>query len=146
MPKTNSNKNSLKDLGRILIENLSEIRKENNEKAKEIAFEVLRIAVRHTKIDTSKAKSNWQVSLDRPITTEREAFFKGKKGSTIEQSTVATIGTGVDVIRDKQPGVPIFIVNNIDYTEVARVDKARDEAVEEGLILVQEAKSIARNS
>lgn len=68
-----------------------------------------------TPVDTGRARSNWQVSLNVPITDDRDAFAPGKAGSTGGTNAQAALNQGKGVIDSAQPGSGIYITNNLPY-------------------------------
>lgn len=76
---------------------------------------ILKDLVYMTPVDTSKALSNWQVSLGAPADNSRPPYFTGSGGSTADKSAAAAIKAGMNVLKDKPPGVSIFLTNNLPY-------------------------------
>lgn len=70
-----------------------------------------------TPVDTTKAVSNWQVTLDAPAATERDAYYPGVQGDTHAASAQAMLYAGNQVLSEKQPGQKVYITNNVDYIE-----------------------------
>lgn len=138
----------LKDLGRIVRDKMQVIVAQNNEYAKKIAYQVLERAIDDTRVDTSKAKSNWQVSLGQSINGDIPAYVKGKKGSTADLSRAEALAIGRSIIDQKKSGEPIYIQNNIEpseYVDKADVDIAESEAYELGLRLVAIGNHLVEN-
>ena len=147
--------NSLMDLGKLLEEEVHVIRVKTSEVAKKIAIKVLDVATDNTVIDTTKAVSNWQVSLDSPKENPINAHFKGLDGSTAPQSKTVTKGLAVDVLRNKKPGQDIFITNNSfldpdygsseEYIKNSKVVEAESEAFTLGITLAAAAEALSRD-
>ena len=68
-----------------------------------------------TPVDTSHAVSNWQVSAGAPITSEREAYSLGSKGSTAGASRASVLTSMHRTLRLAKPKEPVFITNNVEY-------------------------------
>lgn len=68
-----------------------------------------------TPVDTSKARSNWQVGLGEPVTLQIFAHFPGKLGSTALASSARTIAIARTELAAKKPGQPIYISNALAY-------------------------------
>jgi len=83
--------------------------------AKHVAQTIVDELATKTPVDTSKAISNWQVTLDAPATAEINAHYEGKRGSTYSLSSAETIALCRMMLRGKKPGQTIFITNNADY-------------------------------
>lgn len=71
-----------------------------------------------TPVDTGRARANWQVSANQPITTPREPFAPGKGGSTGGANVRAALEQGKAAIAQYVGGLPnsaIYIANNLNY-------------------------------
>lgn len=68
-----------------------------------------------TPVDTSKAISNWQVTLGSASAGEIPAHVEGKFGSTFGVSSKATRNLARFDLRQKRPGVKIFVSNAAPY-------------------------------
>ena len=68
-----------------------------------------------TPVDTSKAISNWQIGLGIPVSSEREAYYFGSKGSTELISEDATVINARRVLKAKKPGQIIYVSNLAKY-------------------------------
>ena len=64
------------------------------QKKKEIVNKVVEVVlhdlVYRSPVDTSLSLSNWQVGIDIAVTSERQAFYEGVRGSTRGSSAEAT--------------------------------------------------------
>lgn len=146
------NKTNLSSLESQLEKEVKQIRVKNSNTVKEIALKVLDVATSLTVIDTSKAVSNWQVSLDYPQLDGLEAHVKGKGGSTGQESIRHTKSDAIEAIKDKKIGQSIFIINNAElvpewsgsdaYVARANLVEAESEAYTEGLTLAAVAESL----
>lgn len=83
----------------------------------EIAFEILRVVASNTPVDTSKAISNWRVSLHSTFAGDVEAHYEGVHGSTKELSVQRTIDLGKQRLSNRIVGTEIHIFNNADYID-----------------------------
>lgn len=68
-----------------------------------------------TPVDTSQALSNWIVTLDSASTQKIAPHYPGVQGSSQRASAAETINAARSVLRNKKPGQPIFITNNLPY-------------------------------
>lgn len=86
-----------------------------NRLAMHVAQTIVNELATKTPVDTSKAISNWQVTLNAPATAEINAHYEGSHGSTYSASSAETIALCRMVLRGKKPGQTIYITNNADY-------------------------------
>lgn len=86
-----------------------------SEAAIDVALVIVGSLAFDTPVDTSKAISSWQVALDTPVPTRRQAFFPGVKGSTYRASAQATLAAAKAELLTKKPGQPIYISNLEPY-------------------------------
>lgn len=93
----------------------SKIRNQASLHAKMIAGNVHEELVYETPVDTSRALSNWQVSLGSPISGEIPPYALGFQGTSADVSASAAIASGQRAIANKIPGQSIFITNNVSY-------------------------------
>jgi hypothetical protein len=82
---------------------------------KQVASAVLTRVVLDTPVDTSRAKSNWQVNLGSAAVGTIPAHEPGHAGSTAAASEQETIRQGQSVIAGAKAGVDIHITNNLPY-------------------------------
>lgn len=68
-----------------------------------------------TPVDTGKAMSNWQVSLNYPILTNINPYAAGKSGSTYSTNRDAAIGKARAIIKQYRSGAEIHICNALPY-------------------------------
>jgi hypothetical protein len=72
-----------------------------------------------TPVDTGRARSNWQVSANSPITTTREPYSPGSQlGKGEGANARAALQQGQQVIANYKGGTPdaaIYIANNLAY-------------------------------
>lgn len=108
---------NLADLSRQLIAFADALPEKLNKIAKETVLAMETDLVYSTPVDTSKALSNWQVTLNAPATDDIPAHSEGEFGSTRGVSAAQAINEAQTVLRAKKAGVPVFITNNVDYLE-----------------------------
>lgn len=89
--------------------------KKVNEIKKDATRAGIRTAIYKTRVDTSKARSNWQVSVRFEKSIDREAFFKGKKGSTRGPSSDAAYKFAKWEIGKAKSEEALYITNPQDY-------------------------------
>ena len=68
-----------------------------------------------TPVDTSQALSNWQVSLGSPVDSKIPPYYPGEGGSTRNSSAQSTIDAAKNALKQKRPGVTIYISNVLPY-------------------------------
>lgn len=106
---------NLLDLAARLEKQAKTIRSVASDRAVFAAKELLKTLVYQTPVDTSTARSNWQISLDTPLFNFIEAYEYGSFGSTASVSSQAAIFVGNEKLKEKKPGQSIFITNNAPY-------------------------------
>lgn len=94
-----------------------EMRKAASEAAKGMAVEIISRLAYATPVDTSRALSNWQLSVGFPKFREVEPYYMGQAGSTKEASASETVRAAEESVKNKKPGQAVFITNNVDYME-----------------------------
>ena len=73
---------SLLDLANRLEKKAAAYEKKASKKAVDAALAIVGDLLFETPVDTSRALSNWQVSLDAPINYSIQAYYMGDQGST----------------------------------------------------------------
>lgn len=107
---------TLKGLSTRLHQRAVRIPKDAVRAKKIYAKHLLNFLLGGTPVDTSRAISNWRVSLgDWPTFESIEPHFMGILGSTAAQSAGRARRLGLSVISKAQPGVPISVFNNVYY-------------------------------
>lgn len=106
---------TLRGLEGVLNRYVETVKKRANVVKQKIAKEVLKELVYTTPVDTSKALSNWQVGLLRPIQVSSGPLYEGYHGSTEESSSQITYAVGQTIINVSRFGEPIFISNHADF-------------------------------
>lgn len=69
----------------------------------------------HTPVDTSRALSNWIVSLGNPTFKRIDPYVPGEFGSSRNASAQETIAAAKAVLANKKPGQTVYIVNDQPY-------------------------------
>lgn len=95
--------------------------------AKGAALAVVTDLAKNTPVDTSKAISNWKVTLVAPYPAEVDAHFPGMSGSTYTKSVAETIAEAERNIKKRRSGETIFITNNADYITKLNNGSSRQE-------------------
>lgn len=108
---------TLEDLAKSLRIKADAIPEFASSMAKQVARKFLEDVVTLTPVDTSKALSNWIVTLGRPAESEIDAYYEGELGSTYLASGRKAIQNGHIALLKKKPKQSIFITNNVDYIE-----------------------------
>lgn len=68
-----------------------------------------------TPVDTSKALSNWLLSLNDPVLIDMDAYYEGIRGSTATASKTEVLSFAETVLAGKKPGQGVFISNAAPY-------------------------------
>ncbi len=110
---------NLLHLAESLEKRINKIRNESNERIKLTAKKTLGYLIDATPVDTSRAESNWQVSLNNkiPSSAEIEPHFPGSQGSTEFESGDAAYILGENIIDQRESGQSIFISNVVNYID-----------------------------
>lgn len=106
---------TLLDLANDLDKLNSRISESASKHAAETALAMVGELVYHTPVDTSKALSNWDLTLDAPANDPHGAYFKGEHGSTLSRSAAQALAVAKQTLKAKKPGQVIFIANNLPY-------------------------------
>ena len=95
-----------------------ELSKDVGEETRILALKVFRNVILSTPVDEGRARSNWQLSLSTPISTQTEDF---------DRSGGSTINKGVSVVRSainvKYP--TFWLTNNLPY--IQRLNEGHSE-------------------
>lgn len=87
-----------------------------NRIVRKVALIADRELVLETPVDTGRARSNWQVSLGSPITSQREPYAPGEGlGRGEGQNAAGALAQAQERIGARQPGETVYITNNVDY-------------------------------
>lgn len=104
-----------KDMDRLSVL----VRLRSRELTKYVSLAVLSYLVRVTPVDTSKALSNWRISVAGTIygADSIEAHFPGQGGSTAGASAAEAIQLAKEALKGAQPGKAIAIINAVPYLQ-----------------------------
>lgn len=105
----------LRTLARNCERRAKAIERNANDCKIEAASQMLEYLVDATPVDTSKALSNWQVGVGRPVSAEIEAHVRGEAGSTADASAAVALANGLGQIRRAKPGQPVYLSNLVPY-------------------------------
>lgn len=105
----------LLDLANRLEKKAEAIDKAASKTAVDAALAIVGDLAYVTPVDTSKALSNWIVTLDSPASEKIDPHFFGEKGSSQRASAAETLNRAKAVLQNKKPGQAIFITNNLPY-------------------------------
>lgn len=82
----------------------------------EIARAVDEELIRRTPVDTGKARSNWIMSINAPVSDVIEPYAPGVKLGISETSNlIAALNQAAAVLHGHHDSDPIYISNNVDY-------------------------------
>lgn len=111
---------------------------------KYVIMKTLTYLVNVTPVDTSKAESNWIVSIGGSGygLEPRPPFFAGTAGSTQEASAQAAIEAGRQALKSAIAGKPVAIVNPLPY--IGRLNEGSSAQapagfVDRGLVVAKQA-------
>lgn len=71
-----------------------------------------------TPVDTSKALSNWLVSVGAPSLHQVGPHYPGKQGSSQRSSASEVLTAAKQALKAKKPGQTIYITNNLIYISI----------------------------
>ena len=83
--------------------------------AVKVALTIVGDLAYHTPVDTSKALSNWVVSIGTPTFKRIDPYFFGESGSSRNASAQQTIAAAKAMLANKKPGQVIYITNSQPY-------------------------------
>lgn len=108
---------------------------------RETALAADQTVVLATPVDTGRARSNWQVQLNGPVDTARDAYVDGAEGSTRGQNAQAAIEQARAVISgyNGSKDRAIHITNNLPY--IGRLNEGSSAQAPAGF--VEEAVHVA---
>lgn len=86
-----------------------------SEHAAKVGLTIVSDLAYHTPVDTSKALSNWIVSIGGPTFKRIDPYFFGEGGSSRNASAQETIAAAKAMLANKKPGQSIFITNSQPY-------------------------------
>ncbi|MES2180724.1 MAG: hypothetical protein V4493_01320 [Pseudomonadota bacterium] len=86
-----------------------------SDKAVAATLVTLNVLYERTPVDTSAAVSNWQVSLNSPISGFISPYVPGFLGYTASASIAIAKQVAIGILQNKKPGQVIYITNNAPY-------------------------------
>jgi len=117
------------------------LRNRASNKAVEVAVAIVTDLANVTPVDSSRALSNWIVTIGAAVTTAIEPYYFGHRGDTQELSAAAVIAAARRVLEAKKPGQPITISNVLPY--IKRLNEGYSQQEPAGM--VERAILIGRN-
>jgi len=102
--------------------------------------------VLETPVDTGRARSNWQVSLGSPLSSEREPYVPGEAlGKGEGQNAAGALAQAQERIGARRSGQDIYIQNNVDY--IGALNDGSSAQAPAGFVqaAIQRAVSAVRN-
>lgn len=102
-------------LVKLADDTANKVKKIKSEAVPKIALEVLKNLEIETPVDTSKALSNWQITLGSQSWALLPAHFAGGKGSTRKQSIQETISQAIITLNNRTEEQDVYITNNLPY-------------------------------
>lgn len=106
---------TLRNLARELTETSKQIDEKINALKVEVVLAVLTDLVNTTPVDTSKALSNWQVTLVEASAGQIDPYFYGSKGSTQETSAASALILARAILKNTKPEQSVWIQNKLPY-------------------------------
>lgn len=135
---------SLLDLAKRLEKKAASLDKAASDLSVKVATAIVLDLAHNTPVDTSKALSNWIVTLDKPSSERIEPHFRGEQGSTYRESAAETFDRAVQVLKVKKPGQKIFITNNVPYIRRLNEGYSRQQPagfVERAVLIAERLRS-----
>jgi hypothetical protein len=107
---------SLRDFAKRMKRHGANVEKNATALVRKCALAIDGAVVMATPVDTGRARSNWQVSLNAPASGQIEAYAPGEAGSTGGANARAALDQGKETIsKFDTPGGAIHITNNLPY-------------------------------
>ena len=109
-----------------------------NAKVKSVVLVIVKNLTLKTPVDTSRALSNWVVSLEAPTNYSIPAYYKGSYGSTQSASAASAVSNAESVLRTRKFGQVVYITNNLRYIKPLNdgtISKQGDHFVEASILL-----------
>lgn len=106
-----------------------ELRRNMNVLIRKIGLAADQAVVFSTPVDKGVARSNWRVSLNRPVTDTVAAYAPGENlGISETANAQAAINQGQTVISQRRDMQPIYISNNLPYIGALNAGSSRQAA------------------
>lgn len=106
---------TLANLASSLRKRIPAIEAAGNRAKIRVAETILGDLVFVTPVDTSRALSNWQVTLDAPVPSSINPYFPGSSGSTRIASANEALSVGRRILATAKPGQHVFLGNVVPY-------------------------------
>jgi len=106
---------TLLDLAARMKRLATAVDKAASDHAVKVALTIVGDLAYHTPVDTSKALSNWVVSIGNPTFKRIDPYFFGEGGSSQNASAQQTIAAAKAILANKKPGQVIWITNSQPY-------------------------------
>ena len=106
---------TLLDLAKRMQTLANTIDDQASELSVQVATAIHNSVVRDTPVDTSRALSNWVVTIGNRFSGELAPYYLGSKGSTRGSSMQEALSAAALVLKTKRPGQAIWISNNVSY-------------------------------
>lgn len=106
---------TLKDLSDRLNKLADKVEAAPSKVAASFSLVLIDELVLRTPVDTSKALSNWLMSLNDPIYIDMDAYYEGVFGSTFSSSRTEVLKHAHTIAGRKKPGQPLYITNAAPY-------------------------------
>ena len=106
---------NLADLARDILAVEKRVAFETNNDIGVFVLTLVTSLVYDTPVDTSRALSNWRVSVGAPAITSIPALFPGEKGDTADLSADAAIEYAGFALNGRKHGEPVYVSNKVDY-------------------------------
>ena len=118
---------NLNDLGKMFDRLPREIKTAASMAAVFASTTIVKDLTNNTPVDTTKALSNWIVSLGSPATGEIGPHSPGFAGHTKTPSALQTYSAAVAILAKKKPGQVIYITNNVDYVKLLNEGSSKQQ-------------------
>lgn len=106
---------TLKDLAKRLNKVADMVEAAPSRVAAAFTFALVDELVDRTPVDTSKALSNWLVSLNDPVLVDMDAYYEGIHGSTASASKAEVLAFANTILGRKKPGQQLYLSNSAPY-------------------------------
>lgn len=87
---------------------------EAEKKLRDVAMTLEEELVLRTPIDTSRARTNWQLTVGSPPSSE-VPFTMGSRGSTASEAYSAAIAAATRNVAQAKLGKPVYVANCVHY-------------------------------
>ena len=112
---TEADLKKLLDFGKKSLNASRQLKSDVNDIKKRTAFAAFTGAMNATRVDTSKAISNWKISVNAKNEIQRPAYFLGEGGSTKWYSYRLAQRIEYSNLQTANPGDVIYVSNHLDY-------------------------------